>query len=95
MRSTSKITVALATFLFVSQAPADEFTANPDRALELIHETADRLGDDAVALAQAEVAYEYGQHPETAAAHMLVCLQAAAVTRTFAPVPAQRTAVTR
>ena len=95
MRTTSKITVTLAHFLFASQAPAAEFVKDPARARELIHSTSDRLGPDAAHLAEAEVAFEYGEHPETAAAHMKVCLYAVASARITVPVPAQRTAVTR
>ncbi|MFI1734926.1 hypothetical protein ACH40E_38085 [Streptomyces acidicola] len=95
MRSTSRVTTTLATFLFVSQAPVAEFATNPARTRELIHETAARLGFDGTARAVAEVAYEYGKHPETAAAHMRACLQAvqAADFQTFVPAP--RPAVTR
>ena len=96
MRTTnSKIAVTLAHFLFASQAPTTEFAKNPARALELIHITSDRLGPDAVALAAAEVAFEYGRHPETAAAHMQVCLDAVTSAHLTTPVPTQRTAVTR
>ncbi|MCQ8194673.1 hypothetical protein [Streptomyces rugosispiralis] len=83
MRSTSSVTTRLATILFVSQAPVGEFTASPTRTRELIHETIRQLGRNSAALADAEFAYEYGRHPETAAAHMRVCLQA--VTATLAP----------
>lgn len=95
MRSTSRITTTLATLLFVSQAPQSEFAKNPARTRELVHETADRLGPDGIADAVAEVAYEYGRHPETAAAHMRACLLAvhSADIQTFVPTP--RTAVTR
>ncbi|MET9676403.1 hypothetical protein ABZY68_25410 [Streptomyces sp. NPDC006482] len=95
MRSTSKVTTTLATFLFVSQAPHSEFAKNPARTRELIHETADRLGTNGADRATAEVAYEYGKHPETAAAHMTACLKAveAASFQTFVPEP--RLAVSR
>ncbi|WP_332010522.1 hypothetical protein [Streptomyces anulatus] len=95
MRSTPRVTTTLATFLFVSQAPVAEFAKNPARTRELVHQTADRLGPDGVADAVAEVAYEYGKHPETAAAHMRACLLAVKSTdfRTF--VPAARLAVSR
>ncbi|WP_328974000.1 hypothetical protein [Streptomyces sp. NBC_00239] len=95
MRSTSRVTTTLATFLFVSQAPVAEFATNPARTRELVHETADRLGPNGAADAVAEFAYEYGEHPETAAAHMRACLLAveSADFRTF--VPAARVAVSR
>ncbi|MEU0032020.1 hypothetical protein [Streptomyces sp. NPDC006335] len=90
MRSTSCVTTALATFLFVSQAPQSEFATNPARTRELVRETAARLGpDDAVK----EAAYEYGRHPETAAAHMRACLRAVESAH-FETVPASL-AVTR
>ncbi|MFI5987105.1 hypothetical protein ACIBEA_40350 [Streptomyces sp. NPDC051555] len=91
----SKITTMLATFLFVAQAPIDEFAVNPARTRELIQETADRLGPDAVALAVAESAYWYGQNPETSAPYMRTCLHAVELANVQAPVPGQRTAVTR
>ncbi|MFF1399403.1 hypothetical protein ACFVZD_37095 [Streptomyces sp. NPDC058287] len=91
----SKITTMLATFLFVSQAKVTEFTANPARTRELIHQTADRLGPDGAADAAVEVAYEYGRHPETAAAHMRACLLAIELANVEIPVPAPRMAVTR
>lgn len=94
----SKLTSTLATFLFVSHAPATEFATNPDRTRELIHQTADRLGPDGAARAVAEFAefaYEYGEHPETAAAFMRTCLQAVEAANVEIPVPAPRTAVTR
>ncbi|WP_431776270.1 hypothetical protein [Streptomyces cucumeris] len=69
-------TTTLATILFVSQAPAAEFTTDPARTRELIHQTAARLGPDSAARANAEAGWEYGRHPETAADHMRVCLQA-------------------
>ncbi|WP_330469300.1 hypothetical protein OG547_35495 (plasmid) [Streptomyces longwoodensis] len=95
MRSNSRVTTTLATFLFVSQAPQSEFAKSPARTRELVHETADRLGPNGAADAVAEVAYEYGKHPETAAAHMRACLLAveSANFRTF--VPTARLAVTR
>ncbi|WP_093804055.1 hypothetical protein [Streptomyces sp. Wb2n-11] len=95
MRSTSRVTTTLATFLFVSYAPVAEFATNPARTRELVYETVDRLGPNGAADAVAEVAYEYGKHPETAAAHMRACLLAveAADFRTF--VPAARLAVSR
>ena len=95
MRSTSRVTTTLATFLFVSQAPVAEFAKNPRRTRELIHETADRLGPDGAAKAVAEVAYEYGEHPETAAAHMRACLRAVEAADFQTYVPAPRLAVTR
>ncbi len=95
MSSTSRVTTTLAMFLFVSQAPRSEFAQNPDRTRKLVHETAHRLGPNGAAHAIAEVAFEYGQHPETAAAHMRACLLAveSADFRTF--IPATRPAVTR
>lgn len=95
MRSTSRVTTTLATFLFVSQAPQSEFAENPARVRELVHQTAHRLGPNGAADAFAEVAFEYGRSPETAAAHMRACLRAveSAGFRTF--VPATRPAVTR
>ncbi|MEV8590885.1 hypothetical protein AB0424_28495 [Streptomyces sp. NPDC051180] len=95
MRSTSKITTTLATFLFVSQAPVAEFAQNPARTRELIHETADRLGTHGANRALAEVAYEYGEHPETAAAHMTACLKAVEDARFQTCVPEPRLAVSR
>ncbi|MFM9625071.1 hypothetical protein ACKI14_45025 [Streptomyces turgidiscabies] len=95
MRTTSKVTVTLAHFLFVSQAPAAEFVKAPERALELIHTTSNQLGPDAAHKAAAEVAFEYGRHPETAAAHMRVCLRAVASSPITISAPLQRTAVTR
>ncbi|MFJ2406654.1 hypothetical protein ACIOUE_35745 [Streptomyces xanthochromogenes] len=95
MRSTSRVTTALATILFVSEAPAAEFATNPARTRALILETADRLGPDGTAHAVAEWAYEYGRHPETAAAHMRTCLQAVELASFEIPVPAPRAAVTR
>lgn len=94
MRSTSRTTI-LATFLFVSQAPQSEFAENPSRTRELVHETVDRLGPHGAAAAVAEVAYEYGKYPETAAAHMRACLLAveSADIRTF--VSAAQLAVSR
>jgi hypothetical protein len=95
VRSTSRVTTTLAQFLFVSQAPQSEFAKNPARTRELIHQTAERLGTDGAARAVDEVAYEYGRHPETAAAHMTACLQAVQATdfKTFVPDP--RVAVTQ
>ncbi|MCX4886004.1 hypothetical protein [Streptomyces sp. NBC_00847] len=95
MRSTSRVTTTLAQFLFVSQAPVAEFATNPARTRELIHQTAEQLGTDGAARAADEVAYEYGRHPETAAAHMTACLQAvqAADFQTF--IPDSRVAVAR
>jgi hypothetical protein len=95
VRSTSRVTTTLATFLFISQAPVAEFATNPARTRELVHQTADRLGPDGAADAVAEVAYEYGKYPETAAAHMRACLLAVETAdfRTF--VPAARLAVSR
>ncbi|MGD6757293.1 hypothetical protein [Streptomyces sp. BH105] len=95
MRSTPRVTTTLATYLFVSQAHTSEFAANPARTNELIQQTAERLGPNGAALARDEVATEYGRHPETAAAHMQVCLQAVEAARIEIPVPGQRTAVTR
>ncbi|MCG0065965.1 hypothetical protein L0F81_22155 [Streptomyces tricolor] len=95
MRSTSRVTTTLATFLFVSQAPQAEFAKNPARTRELIHQTAARLGPEGAAKAVAEVAYEYGEHPETAAAHMRACLRAVEATDFQTYVPAPRLAVTR
>jgi hypothetical protein len=95
VRSTSRVTTTLATFLFVSQAPQAEFAENPVRTRELIHETADRLGPDGAAKAVAEAAYEYGRHPETAAAHMRACLLAVETADLRAFVPAARLAVSR
>ncbi|MFD8621732.1 hypothetical protein [Streptomyces sp. NPDC059513] len=96
MRSTpSKLTALLATFLFASQAPVSEFATDPGRTLKLINETSLRLGPEAHTIALAEVAQEYGDHPETAAAHMRACLLAVETAMVPAPVPAQRTAVNR
>ncbi|MGW1101326.1 hypothetical protein ACWD64_37785 [Streptomyces antibioticus] len=95
MRSTSRVTTTLATFLFVSQAPVAEFATNPARTRELVHETADRLGPSGAADAVAEVAYEYGRHPETAAAHMRACLLAVESADFHTFVPAARLAVSR
>ncbi|MFF3061573.1 hypothetical protein [Streptomyces sp. NPDC057909] len=95
MRSTSRVTTTLATFLFVSQAPTAEFAANPARTSELIHETAARLGPEGAATALAELAHEYGRHPETAAAHMRTCLLAVETAAVTIPLPLPRTAVTR
>ncbi|MEV5348956.1 hypothetical protein [Streptomyces achromogenes] len=91
MRTTSKITTLLATYLFVSQAPVP---ADPARTHELIHATAERLGPDGAAKAVAEAAYEYGRHPETAPTRMRACLHAVeSALHTFIPAP--RSAVTR
>ncbi|WP_438297773.1 hypothetical protein [Streptomyces sp. HUAS TT7] len=95
MRSTSRVASTLATFLFVSQAPAAEFATDPARTRALIHETSERLGPDAAARATAEWATEYGRHPETAADHMRACLDAVKLANVEVPVPAARTAVTR
>ncbi|MFJ8957331.1 hypothetical protein ACIRO1_45300 [Streptomyces sp. NPDC102381] len=88
----TNFTSTLATYLFVSQAPATEFATNPDRTRELILDTATRLSPQR---ATDEFAAEYGRHPETAAAHMQACLQAVALTDIQIPLPVQRTAVSR
>ncbi|MBY8868738.1 hypothetical protein [Streptomyces sennicomposti] len=95
MRSTSRVTTTLATFLFVSQAPVAAFATNPARTRELIHEAADRLGPEGAALAVAEVAYDYGKHPEDAAARMTACLRAVEAADFQSFVPGPRLAVTR
>ncbi|GAA0706827.1 hypothetical protein GCM10009548_94780 [Streptomyces malaysiensis subsp. malaysiensis] len=82
MHSTSSSTTRLAVILFASQAPAREFAASPARTRELIHQTVNQFGPDATARADAEVGWEYGRHPETAAAHMRACLQAVEATLT-------------
>ncbi|MGP3691167.1 hypothetical protein ACTVZO_41975 [Streptomyces sp. IBSNAI002] len=91
----SKLTTTLATFLFVAQAPTDQFATNPARTRELIHQTADRLGPDAAALAVAEAAYWYGQSPETAACYMRTCLEAVRRAEFEAAIPSQRVAAAR
>jgi hypothetical protein len=95
VRSTSRVTTTLANFLFVSQAPVAEFATNPARTRELIHQTADRLGPNGAAAAVAEVAYEYGEHPETAAARIRACLQAVEAAGFQTYVPGPRLAVAR
>src|SRR5262249_51874504 len=47
VRSTPSVTTRLATILFVSQAPAGEFTTNPARTRELIQQTILTLGPNA------------------------------------------------
>ncbi|MEU5547184.1 hypothetical protein AB0G85_33210 [Streptomyces sioyaensis] len=94
MRTPSKVTTILATFLFVSPATAREFT-DPDTVLDLIHERADLLGPDGAKTAQAQVAYEYGRHPDTASARMTACLDAVEAARITTQLPAPRTAVSR
>ncbi|MFF5893955.1 hypothetical protein ACFY72_35075 [Streptomyces globisporus] len=97
MRSTSssKFKGLMATFLFASQVPVAEFATDPGRTLQLINEVALRLGPEAHTIAVAEVAEEYGAHPETAPAHMRACLLAVEAAFVVAPVPGQRRAVTR
>ncbi|MCZ0984038.1 hypothetical protein O1L60_45570 [Streptomyces diastatochromogenes] len=95
MRSTSRVTTTLATFLFVSQAPVAEFAMNPVRTRELVHETAARLGSNGAAAALGEAAYDYGKHPEDAAARMRACLLAVEAANFATFVPGPRMAVSR
>lgn len=95
MRPTSKVTVTLATLLFASPAPAQQFTADRDAMIAAIREVSQEWGPNAVQDALSVLAYAYGYAPETAATRMTACLAAVEAARVELPLPASRRAVTR
>ena len=65
---------AIATFLFSSEAPVEALDGTGLR--EVVAAEFVRCGCN-LARAEAAVAFEYGDHPDTAAAHMCACIIAA------------------
>ncbi|MDF4254688.1 hypothetical protein [Streptomyces sp. WMMB303] len=93
MRTPSRLTTTLATFLFSSPTPTPDFPRDPERLGEMIREAEARLGTADAALSS--LAYAYGDHPETAAERMATCLRAVKVVRPQVHLPQQKSAVAR
>jgi hypothetical protein len=88
VRSIPKTQVILADLLFVSPVSVDQIT--PEATVTAVHEVSSLLGPDGADRAASEVAYAYGDRPETAAPRMAACLAAVTVAFGHLPVPAPR-----